>query len=160
MSYKTKFDNMYHLKLIAFLILSISLTQCGTEEDTEDNNEVITLEGDYTGTWASMTENSLFPGTIISTKLRFLNGNENKLVGEFFVSGNFTSCCNSGPNDGTLSMDVDGDMITSFTYNDIIPDCGGTFNGTGEVRTNEELFINFTGQDCDGNHVGTIILRP
>ena len=151
------------------LILAISFMGCSGSDDSSDDNpkqeeeeeevEEATLEGDYTGGWSSTTPTATFSGVPVSARLTFQGTNENRLVGAFFISSNFTVCCSSGDNDGTLIIDFDGTSITSFRYNDVITGCSGTFTGDGFIRSSDgALIISFTGNDCDGDHVGEIIL--
>ena len=59
-----------------------------------------------------------------------------------------------------MNVEFDGDTITSFYYNDVITDCSGVFTGSGGIRASDRAFvINFTGNDCDGDHVGQIVLK-
>jgi hypothetical protein len=131
-----------------------------TPDPDPDPIEEATLEGNYKGTWISTTSTNASFNVAVSSRLAFSGSNTNKLVGGFFISSNFTVCCSTGDNDGTLVIDFDGNTITSFRYTDVITDCSGTFVGTGTVRTSDgALVIDFTGNDCDGDHVGQIILK-
>jgi hypothetical protein len=99
------------------------LASCSkTEPEKEIVEEPPSPEGSYTGTWNSVTQSTSFTDYGISAKLMFLGTNQNALIGEFFASTSFTSCCMSGPNDGALSFKIVGDSTTSFVHNDIIPD--------------------------------------
>ncbi len=146
--------------VLSFILLGLVLNACGSDDSQEEEEQIeeTTLEGEYRGSWTSVTETTSFTGVPVSARFAFASNSETRLLGEFFISSNFTSCCESGPNDGSLTMEIDGATITSFRYNDIIPNCGGTFNGTGTISSSEVLEIAFTGNDCDGNHVGTITL--
>ena len=138
------------------VLAAIILTGCSSEEVIEVKEQ--TLSGKYTGSWSSSTPTATFTGVSVSAILT-LGGTE-FLGGEFFVSSSFVSCCDSGSNDGTLAMNLDGKVITSFSYNDTITDCSGFFNGDGIIRDDGSLLINFTGTDCDGEHTdGVLLLR-
>ncbi len=147
-----------------FVLIALGLLGISCSSDDSSSLEpippvVTTLDGNYKGTWSSTTPSATFTNVPISAKLQFA-GSNNILVGDFFVSGNFTVCCSSGSNDGTLTINMDGDDITSFHYNDVITGCSGVFDGTGIVRENDKaLVIDFTGTDCDGDHVGQIVLK-
>ena len=142
------------------LITALILTGCTKEEKMMMEEEPITLEGDYNGIWRSTTQNTSFPGTVVTARLRYIDTQKTILGGEFFVSGNFTSCCDSGDNDGTLLFNLDGNTITSFKYVDIIPNCGGTFDGDGSISEDNVINVSFTGTDCDGDHIGTLEFSP
>ena len=84
--------------------------------------------------------------------------NPGQFRGAFYISNNFTSCCNSGSDDGTITFEVSGDEISNFVWNDIIPNCEGTFEGTGMITSENTFTVDFTGTDCDGDHVGSLRL--
>ena len=48
--------------------------------------------------------------------------------------------------------------INGFSFNDQIVDCTGNFGGTGVINSMGAFVIDFTGNDCDGDHVGQIVL--
>ena len=160
---------MKKLNLAKSIILIALMTFMGCSKDDGEVNGGTTqappvdtsiLSGNYTGSWNSTTATATFGGVSVSAKLKYVGSNTEKLTGEFFISGNYTVCCSAGSNDGTLIIEFDGDTITSFRYNDVITDCSGIFDGNGEIRsTDRALVINFTGNDCDGDHVGQIILK-
>ncbi|MBE9490147.1 MAG: hypothetical protein IMY67_07640 [Bacteroidetes bacterium] len=147
------------------LIIAICFIGCGSSDDSpsqeqqQEQEEEVTIEGDYIGTWNSTTPTATFTNVGVSARLAFQGTNTNRLIGGFFISTNFSVCCSSGSNDGTLTIDFDGTSITSFRYNDVITNCSGTFVGNGTIRADGALVIDFTGSDCDGNHVGQIILK-
>jgi len=144
-----------------FIVIAICFMGCsGGSDDSqeEEQQEETTLEGNYRGTWNSTTPSATFTNVSVSAKLKF-GGSTNTLTGSFFISSDFTVCCSAGDNDGTLVINFDGETITAFNYNDVITNCSGTFTGTGTVRTSDKaLVIDFTGNDCDGDHVGQIVL--
>ena len=160
---------MKNLNLAKTIILIALITFMGCSKDDDESGETTStptpidysiLSGNYTGTWSSTTQTATFSSVPVSAKLQYSGSNTDKLIGEFFISGNYTVCCSAGNNDGTLDIDFDGDTITSFRYNDVITDCSGTFDGSGEIRATDKAFvIDFTGNDCDGDHVGQIVLR-
>jgi len=144
-----------------FLIVAILFfTGCGGDSDDPINVKppvATTLAGDYTGSWSSTTPSETFSGVPVSARLT-ANAQETTLSGSFFISSNFVPCCGT-TNDGTIRINVDGNTITSFTYADAIPGCTGNFSGTGEINNNTKaLVIDFTGTDCDGDHVGELVL--
>ncbi len=147
-----------HLFLLCMLIVSLG---CGSD-DTVDNTpdpeveEDTGLVGDYKGTWNSTTASASFTNIGISARLEEVS--EGEFRGPFFISRNFTSCCNSGDNDGIISLTVEEDSVTSFRWDDIIPGCTGTFVGSGLLVNEERFVIEITGRDCDGDHEGSIVL--
>lgn len=156
-----KKERMFLINML-FVILAICFLGCsGGSDDSEEQQqeEEATLEGNYRGSWDSTTSSATFTGVAVSAKLQF-GGSSNVLTGSFFISSDFTVCCSAGENDGTLVINFDGDTITAFNYNDVITNCSGTFNGTGVIRASDKaLVIDFTGNDCDGDHVGQIVLK-
>ena len=141
---------MKNLNLAKSIILIALITIMGCSKDDGDNNGETTqnppvdtsiLSGNYTGTWDSTTPSATFAGVPVSAKLQYAGSNTEKLTGEFFISGNYTVCCSVGSNDGTLIIDFDGDTITSFVYNDVITDCSGVFDGSGEIRATDKAFV-------------------
>mgnify|MGYP001080707895 CR=1 FL=1 len=157
---------MRNYNLTKTIILVALITFMGCSKDDGDGGTTPpppvsnTLEGNYTGTWSSTTPTATFNGVSVSAKLQYSGSNTDNLIGEFFISGDYTVCCSAGSNDGTLDIDFDGDTITAFHYNDVITGCSGVFTGSGEIRATDKAFvIDFTGNDCDGSHVGQIILR-
>jgi len=157
---------MKKFKILFFLLFPLTIClSCGDDDGEEQMEQMeeeveITLEGDYRGTWDSTTDMDItYDGFPISAKFRFAGNSETRLSGEFFATSNFSSCCSDNANDGTMFLDLDGDTITDFDFNDTITDCTGTFSGTGSIISNDPytLEINFTGNDCDGNHIGQMI---
>ena len=146
-----------------FMAICLSCSSDNESGDIpEEEQNLVTLEGDYIGTWNSTTDLDItYTDFGISAKFSFANGSNTRLRGEFFATTSFSSCCDSGINDGTMVLDLDGDDITSFSFNDIITNCTGTFSGTGSVtsKTPYTISIDFTGEDCDGNHIGQMIFR-
>ncbi len=142
-----------------FLIVAILFfSACGGDgtDPTIEPPIATTLAGDYSGTWDSTTPSATFSGVSVSARLT-ANAQETTLSGPFFISSNFVSCCGS-TNDGTIRIIIDGNTITSFTYTDTISGCSGNFSGTGEINSNGALVIDFTGMDCDGDHIGKLVL--
>ncbi|MEO0573117.1 MAG: hypothetical protein AAF039_15525 [Bacteroidota bacterium] len=140
---------------------------CGSEDDAAEMEEIgeemeeevgeISLEGDYRGTWSSTTDQGLtFSGVTISAIFEFTDNTETRLRGWFFLSD---SPGTINENLGTMTLSLDGNTITSFRFFDTIPDCNGDFTGTGSVisRNPFTLEIDFTGEDCDGNHIGQMV---
>lgn len=154
------FRTIFFLLFPLIICLSCS-DDDGPEEEPKEENE-ITLEGDYIGTWNSNTDMDItYTDFGISAKFVFENTAKTSLKGEFFATTSFSSCCDSGDNDGTMFLDLDGDSISAFSFNDIITDCTGTFSGSGSITSKNPytLQIEFTGNDCDGNHTGQLIFK-
>ncbi len=152
---KIIFSKFKYLSLVLLLIV----LACGgdSEDPTVEPPIAKTLAGDYTGTWDSTTPSATFSGVPVSARLT-ANAQETTLSGSFFITSNFVPCCGS-TNDGTIRLTIDGSSITSFTYADAIPGCTGNFSGTGEINSNTgALIISFTGTDCDGDHIGELVL--
>lgn len=153
-------------KITFFLVLPlVTFLSCSDDDSSEEVKEEvkeITLEGDYVGTWNSNTDKDItYTDFGISAKFIFANTTKTRLSGEFFATTGFNSCCESGPNDGTMLINLEGDDITSFSFKDIITDCTGNFTGKGSITSKSPftLQIDFTGNDCDGNHTGQLIFR-
>lgn len=135
----------------------ITFTGCKTEEDVPLPTIVEKdFENKYRGTWTSATPTATFTAVVISAIL--IPVGDNNLSGELFISHSFVSCCSSGNNDGTVSIQFDGNQITSFSYADTIINCTGFFSGTGTIKTDGSLSINFTGSDCDGEHSNGVMI--
>jgi hypothetical protein len=115
------------------------------------------LAGGYKGTWTSVTPTTSFNGFPISARFTS-NADETRLTGEFFAASGFKVCCSTGDNDGTMAMDINGTTISNFTFNDVITNCSGNFIGSG-IISGIEFIIDFTGTDCDGEHVGQMIFE-
>lgn len=138
------------------------ITSCSSSDD--DDPTIITpppvsntLGGDYTGSWNSTTPSATFNNLSVSARLT-VNSDGTRLVGKFYISSSFTSPFGSA-DDGSLVIDINGKTITGFSYADNIPNCTGNFTGSGIINDSGNLIIDFTGTDCDGAHVGQIILR-
>lgn len=109
------------------------------------------LDGNFTGTW----DDNLYSNFSISTNLTFAGST---LSGPFWYSPSFTSCC-GGQDDGSILLNLDGDNITNFTYNQKLVSfmggaCDGTYTGNGKIENFVELLIDFEGDDCEGKHTG------
>ena len=145
------------LLLLAYSFTLVILSSCGNEEDEEeivmDDSEPVPLTVvNYKGEWNG---NLGFSNVSISTTIDTVG--TNSFQGPFFISSSFTPCCGVN-NDGTISFQVDGDQIVNFRYSDTIPNCEGTFLGSGSIQSNGNLEIDITGTDCDGNHIATLSL--
>lgn len=134
---KTFSINKFLIVMVIFCFMGCS----SSDDSSVEKEEEVSLDDKYVGTWNSTTPSATFTGVPISAKLRPLSTNANRLVGELFISSNFTVCCSSGTNDGTLTIDFDGNTITSFRYNDVITDCTGTFIGDGTIRSDDDLLL-------------------
>ncbi|WP_347922927.1 hypothetical protein [Pontimicrobium sp. SW4] len=145
---------------LLLICIIISFSSCN-QKDSKDKgnpveNEYTLTSGNYTGLWSSSTAERSFTDLPISASINELASGEFK--GSFFISNNFTSCCNSGENDGAVSFTIDNNVLSNFKYDDIIPNCNGLFAGNGKLLEDNSIIINITGTDCDGNHSGTITL--
>ena len=152
------FMKLFVITTILILGFSCSKDDEGSKEKEED--KLITLEGDYRGSWSSTTDMDItYDNFGISAKLAFSNSTEDRLTGEFFATSSLASCCVAGENDGTLVLDLDGDDITAFRLNSKVQNCTGDFIGSGTITSGSPytLKINFTGNDCDGNHIGEMV---
>lgn len=156
-----KKEKIFSMNKSLIILLLFCFVGCSSDDSPEEKpeEEEVTLDNKYVGTWNSVTPTATFTDVPISAKLQPVEGNANRLIGELFISSNFTVCCSSGSNDGTLTIDFDGDTITLFHYSDVITGCSGAFDGTGSIRADGAFVINFTGNDCDGSHVGQFILK-
>lgn len=114
------------------------------------------VSGSYIGKWNG---NLGFVGIPVSAKINRVSPEVNDYQGEFFISTNFTSCCNSGANDGTITLSVKNKKIVNFKWIDVIPNCKGTFIGTGKIMANGNIELSITGNDCDGSHLAVISLE-
>ena len=124
-------------------------------EEEDPVEEIFT--GDYRGTWNSVTPSITFTDFAISARFVVSNSNPNRINADFFATSNFTSCCSTNANDGTMIINLDGNTITSFSFTDTIVDCEGNFSGNGIIDENGSFVIDFTGNDCDGDHVGQLL---
>lgn len=158
---KTKLKFIQKRKsLLGFIlpILFLAMIGCSSDDDEKvQQGDLKDLEGYYIGTWNSVTPSSTYTDFGISAKIRVSDSNE--ITGAFFYTTSFEVCCSEGDNDGTFTMKVDDKTITSFRLDDIQTDCSGVFTGRGTLREGDDaLVIDFTGDDCKGDHVGQIIL--
>lgn len=112
------------------------------------------LNGEFTGTW----DDNLYTAFGISARISVLSTG-GRAGGDFFYSGNFTSCC-MGENDGTISFILNEDgSIEDFIYRQHLVsfqggECPGTYTGEGQLEEYTTLVINFSGNDCEGDHTG------
>ena len=151
-----------HLMLYAWTV-SLCLFICSCSSD--DGNEPVQMEedpveetftGDYRGTWNSTTPTATFTDFGISARFVVSASNPNRIDAQFFATTNYTSCCSTNANDGTMVINLDGNTITSFSFTDTIVGCEGTFSGDGVINASGAFIIDFTGNDCDGAHVGQL----
>jgi len=137
--------------------LGFIITQGGEKFLNQESEQLILkeehyLNGDFTGTW----DDNIYTAFGISAKisLRLAGG---RAGGDFFYSGNFTSCC-QGQDDGTISFNLKEEgSIEDFIYRqDLVSfqggSCPGTYTGSGTVENYTTLVISFTGDDCEGPH--------
>lgn len=112
------------------------------------------LNGDYQGTW----DDNLYTGFGITAKIE-VSAQSTIILGDFFYSSSFTSCC-GGTNDGTISFRLsDEGVISDFRYAQNLVSfmggaCPGTYTGEGILENYTTLKINFSGDDCEGPHTG------
>jgi len=155
-----KFYPKAKIKLI-LIIPILMLCVLGCTGDDDNNNQVASipeyLEGDYVGTWNSVTPSTSFTDYAFSASLQIVS--DNILSGSWYAVDTFEVCCSEGDDDGTMTMMINGNDITSFVLDDVIIDCSGVFTGTGAIRESDNaLIIDFTGADCDGEHVGQLVM--
>ncbi|SMD38560.1 hypothetical protein SAMN04488029_3805 [Reichenbachiella faecimaris] len=147
-------------KILGVIVISAIIMSCDDSSDSKEMedeiDDLILAEGNYRGSWTSETESASFNGLAISA--RITKTSNNSFSGEFFISSNYTSCCGSGDNDGTIVFKVAEEKINDFAWYDIIPSCNGLFEGAGEITSYNKFRIEFTGSDCDGDHVGWLTL--
>ncbi|MFT5892184.1 MAG: hypothetical protein ACI9Y7_002294 [Dokdonia sp.] len=151
-----------HVTLYAWMVcLCLFICSCSSD----DGNEPVQMEedlveetfaGDYRGTWNSTTPTATFTDFGISARFVVSAVNPNRIDAQFFATSNYTSCCSTNVNDGTMIINLDGTTITSFAFTDTIVDCEGTFSGDGVINASGTFVIDFTGNDCDGSHVGQL----
>lgn len=114
------------------------------------------IEGRYLGQWSSTPPNGKKYDKIpISAIIR--SKTDSEYTGEFFFTKYFAPCCDGELHNGTLEIRVVGNKIISWIYNDLIPNCHGTFQGTGEVESNGNIRIDFEGSDCEGEHADAFL---
>ena len=152
-----------HLTPFAWIVC---LCLCFYSCSSDDGNEPVQMEddpveesftGNYRGTWNSTTPSITYTDFAISARFVVSASNPNRIDAEFFATSNFTSCCSTNANDGTMVIQLDGDTITSFAFTDTIVDCEGSFSGDGMINASGNFVIDFTGTDCDGDHVGQLL---
>lgn len=149
--------------LFFILLLSFIVVSCSSENEEEEpipEEEELTLDGDYTGTW----DDNIYTSFPISARLSMPI--DDFLSGPFFYSqdGSFVPCCQDAEDNGKISFEIKGDSIVNFIYNQQLQfymgGCPGTYTGSGTINSQGWLLIDFSGDDCDGTHTGgKIILR-
>ena len=119
--------------------------------------EAITFEeGEYRGLWNSIAENGSVYTDLFLTAI-ITEVSEGEFTGSLYISDDFTSCCDTpGDNgDGPLTISiVDGNV--NFTWSEVNPGCIGEFRATGMLTETNRLLLDLTGNDCEGDHVGSI----
>ncbi|MEQ9297343.1 MAG: hypothetical protein RIF33_02220 [Cyclobacteriaceae bacterium] len=118
------------------------------------------LDGDYAGSWSD----NLYSGFQVSMSL---TGFGSTYSGQFFYSSTFTSCCGEN-SDGTIVFALDDQTISEYSMNQSVTDffgaggifypgvCTGSYEGSGRLLDPIKLQIDFTGEDCEGNHEGRV----
>lgn len=113
------------------------------------------LNGNYLGAW---DDNIYVNQPITSTLTADDNGN---VSGNLFFSKNFKPCC-GGFDDGDIRFTIVGGSVTNFIYDENLRNykggCTGKFPGTGKFDI-ISFEVDFTGDDCDGSHVGKLRLK-
>lgn len=149
------------LVTLLFCILIFTLG-CEKATDTEIEEEIEEMfeghEGKYPGGWTSTTPITSYTNYPISGIFRYSNSDKTKIRAEFFATGNYKSCCDLD-NDGIMTFEIVNDSIKNFYFDDKVLDCEGQFRGSGIVAESGNIIIDFTGNDCDGDHVGTLTFR-
>lgn len=146
---------MNTIKLLLALAISTSILSCSKEEDEiieliEEEIETPSSEVKYSGHWSSTLPQKTYDKISISLKIT-PEEDSNSWTGEFFFTAGYVPCCNGEANNGTLTLTIENDVVTSFKYDDTIPGCPGIFEGSGQI--NEDILeINFSGSDCEGEH--------
>lgn len=119
--------------------------------------EILYLEeGNYRGLWNSnATNGSVYSDLKITATIKKIT--ETEYTGALFISDNYTSCCNSsGTNgDGPIAIKIENEKIT-FKWIDEIPSCTGEFDATGSYTEKNKFSLTLTGNDCEGEHKGSI----
>lgn len=144
---------------LIFLLFSCGSDDNGSDPEMDEEMMEQTLSGNYTGTWNSVTPSVTFTDFPISATFTENPSNPDLITAAFFATSNFTSCCSTNSNDGTMIFNLDDNTITSFSFVDTIVDCEGNFSGDGIIDNSGRFIIDFTGSDCDGEHVGQLIFR-
>ena len=144
------------LAFISFAVISCSSDEAPIENPEPEVEE--TLVGSYNGTWNSTTPSVTFTDFPISFEFTNVNPDETSISAVFYAGLNLTSCCGSA-NDGTASIGLNGNEITSFSLTSTVVDCAGTFTGSGTIDSQGNFIIDFTGSDCDGDHIGQLRVR-
>lgn len=153
-----------HLTHFTWIIcLCVCLFSCSSDDNNNEPQQMeedpveASFTGNYLGTWNSVTPTITYTDFAISARFVESASNPNRINAEFFATSNYTSCCSTNANDGTMIINLDGNTITSFTFTDTIVDCEGSFSGDGMIDANGNFIIDFTGNDCDGDHVGQLL---
>ncbi len=121
--------------------------------------EVSFSTGRYSGVWNSSVVNGPNFSDLGVTSIINNGDVAGNFTGSLFITNNFTSCCGSQGNngDGLITISISNNQVT-FLWDDVIPGCEGTFNGTGTLDEEDKIVLNLTGTDCDGDHIGTLVL--
>ena len=119
-----------------------------------EEEEEITIEGDYTGPW----DDNIYTAFPISARIS--EQRTNHYGGPFFYSqnGSFVPCCQDSDDNGSITFEVKEDSILNFQYDQDLQfymgGCPGIYTGSGIINSQGWLLIDFTGDDCDGTHTG------
>ncbi|MGL1888085.1 MAG: hypothetical protein OCD76_16335 [Reichenbachiella sp.] len=160
-----KIKRVLYLILLTFLLSNCSndddkvIIEDKEEEQKEVDDEIFTLSvGSYSGLWNSSASNgSVYTNLDITAKITQIE--DGQITGLLYISSDFTSCCgSSGGNDGPLSFAILDNEVSDFKWDDIIPDCNGTFTGAGTIVDHDSFSIQINkGEDCEGTHSNTSI---
>lgn len=136
---------VYSLLLIA-MVFSMGCTKEDPVEEPEPDSKFT----EYKGVWNSTTSSTTL--TNVGAAITLEEVAEGKFEGDLNFPG--------FPTTGPMTVEISGNNITSFEWIDTTPSCSGEFTGTGTVKDNgNQLYIELTGNDCKGNHVGTLVLN-
>ena len=149
-------------RLLSILVIALALSCSGSDDADVDSTpeQAVGFKGDYSGTWNSTTPSITYTDYPISITIEQerKSGEEITLTGPFYATASQTSCCGS-VDDGSVVIKIVDQTITSFTFVDRIVGCTGNFAGSGTIGSNGDLIIEFTGTDCDGDHIGVMRFR-
>ncbi len=135
---------------VMFLLISASDQALADLTGSVSLTEEPYLNGGYSGSW----NDNLYTNFLITANLTFADG---VLEGPFYYSNNFSSCC-GGQNDGSIKITIGSEGSISFSYKQELVSfmggaCPGNYSGSGS-KDGISFSIEFTGDDCEGDHTG------